>query len=682
MITEEKKFVAEVSECSDIIKMGIDTDSQADMESILEILGDSMYSNKPLTLIREYSTNAYDAHVEAGIGDKPIEIFLPSPFIPELKIRDYGKGLDRDGMQNYAFYGKSSKRNSNDVVGHLGVGCKSAFAYTDTFTIVSIHEGVKSLYSATKDATGYKIFCLNSEPSDEPSGIEISIFVNPKDVSSFIDNAFTFFKHFNPRPVFINHNYMNNWIEGYHETKLMDAGKWIVYNQKPTQSSVSVVMGNIIYPVNLENIQLDTNVTNFLDYWRSKSIVLFANIGEISHASTRENLKYDNKTKEWLVDVISRIPQEASELSHKFVSECNSLWQARILYNNLLSSMLGNHLLDIEYNGHKLPKMNSSLSIYRPSKSIKYNRYNSRWESASSIHANEDTVVFYAKGDITYTSVMERLQNYIKANSYKLSEHSTHIVFFKNPENAQKFIDAVEFQGCEMVDLATCHYFKPRRTKNSVDVPVGSIFECKSDNYYNAVNSDYWKVADNIPDNEIKYYVTISHYKPVYSTLSLGELTNLAKDIKILSKTDSKLYGVKKSEVAKLDDSWVEINTLFKSLFAEMCQNQHFMDYMTHCILNYNTEYRFMLDLRVYSNMIPDEHPAKEFIKGITPYLRDSYEYNILRKYATFADVKDDALYAKQKGFLDEFFTKYPMLKHVTVDKTSLQDILEYTKSG
>jgi len=85
MITEEKKFVAEISECSNVIKMGIDIDSKVDMESILEILGDSMYSNKPLTLLREYSTNAYDAHIEAGIGNKPIEIFLPSPFIPELK---------------------------------------------------------------------------------------------------------------------------------------------------------------------------------------------------------------------------------------------------------------------------------------------------------------------------------------------------------------------------------------------------------------------------------------------------------------------------------------------------------------------------------------------------------------------------------------------------------------------
>lgn len=683
MITEEKKFVAEISECSNVIKMGIDIDSKVDMESILEILGDSMYSNKPLTLLREYSTNAYDAHVEAGIGNKPIEIFLPSPFIPELKIRDNGLGLSSDGIKRFASYGKSSKRDSNDVVGHLGVGCKSAFAYTDTFTITSIHEGEKSLYTATKDATGYKIYCLHTEPSDEPSGVEISIFVNPKDVSLFVSNAYQCFKHFNPRPIFKNNNIIDSWIDSYLDSKLMDAGNWIVYNQQSVeQSPISLVMGNIIYPVRLENIELNSKISKFLDYWKSKSIVLFANIGDVSHASTRENLKYDDKTKQYLVNVLSNIPQQASELSQKFVSECSNLWEAKVLYHTLLSSKLGNGLLDVDYNGRKLTSIKDSLTIYKPSKSMKYNVYNSRWEQATSVPAEENTVIFYAKGDITYSSVMIRLQSYMKSNSYRLNDHSTHIVFFKNPENAQKFIDAVEFQGCEMVDLATCHYFKPRRTKNSVDVPVGSIFECKSDNYYNAVNSDYWKVADNIPDNEIKYYVTISHYKPVYSTLSLGELTNLAKDIKILSKTDSKLYGVKKSEVAKLDDTWVEISRLFKSLFAEMCQNQHFMDYMTHCSLNFNTKYRFMLDLRTYSKMIPDEHPTKEFIMGITPYLRDSYEYNILKKYATFADVKDDALYEKQKGFLDEFFIKYPMLKHVTVDMTSLQDILEYTKSG
>lgn len=588
-------------------------------------------------------------------------------------------------MQNYAFYGKSSKRNSNDVVGHLGVGCKSAFAYTDTFTITSIHEGIKSLYSATKDATGYKIYCLNSEPSDEPSGIEISIYVNPSDVSLFVDNAFKFFKHFNPRPNFINNNYINSWIDAYQTSKLMDAGKWIVYSQKSShQNSISVVMGNICYPVNLENIQLESNVSRFLDYWKYKSIVLFANIGDISHASTRENLKYDNKTKEWLVDAISRIPQDASELSQKFLSECTNLWQAKVLYHNLISTQLENGLLNVQYDGHDLSKLNSFLTEYRPSKALRYNHGTSRWEAKNNIPAWENTVVFYAKGDITFTSVMPRLQNYIKLHSYKLSDHQTYIVFFKNPENAQKFIDSEQFDGCEMIDLASCPYIKPSRSRNIVSLPAGSILEFNDfGHYYHKLNSDHWKVPSDIPDNELKYYLVISHYQPTEMKLSMSELYNLSTDIKLISNSSTKLYGVKKSEVSKLDDSWVNIKTYFNIKFQEMCRNQEFMNYLTHKYLFSKSEqYRTLYDFKSYDSKIPDNHPVKEFLQTITPYLNDDFSFNRLKRYIFIPDTKDDTLYEKQMSFIQEFFSKYYMLKHVTIDNNNIQDILEYTKSG
>lgn len=684
MITEEKKFVAEISECSNVIKMGIDIDSKIDMESILEILGDSMYSNKPLTLLREYSTNAYDAHIEAGIGNKPIEIFLPSPFIPELKIRDNGLGLSSDGIKRFASYGKSSKRDSNDVVGHLGVGCKSAFAYTDTFTITSIHQGEKSLYTATKDATGYKIYCLHTEPSDEPSGVEISIFVNPKDVSLFISNAYQCFKHFNPRPIFKNNNNIDSWIDSYLDSKLMDAGNWIVYNrQSDEQSPISLVMGNIIYPVRLENIELDSKISKFLDYWKSKSIVLFANIGDVSHASTRENLKYDDKTKQYLVDVLSNIPQQASELSQKFVSECSNLWEAKVLYHTMLSSKLGNGLLDVDYNGRKLSSIKDSLTIYKPSKSMKYNVYNSRWEQSTSVPAEENTVIFYAKGDITFSSVMIRLQSYRKSNSYSLNDHNTYIVFFKNPDSAQQFIDTDEFEGCTMVDLATVPYLKPNRKKNITNVPVGNVLEFQTGAFHRGTNSEYWKVAQDIPDTDTKYYIVISHYKPTDNPMSMIDLNNLSTDIKIISQSESKLYGVKKSEVSKLDNTWVNVTTYINDVYKELCKEQHLMNYLTHQFLwNHSSDYRFLCDLKRYKNQIPDNHPIRNFIESVTDVLYDSFQFTRVRRYINYGYAKDEILFEKQNSFVTDFFNKYFMLRHVTVCDDSVKDIIEYTKSG
>jgi len=44
---------------------------QENLAHIFSILRNSLYSDKAGAIIREYSTNAYDAHVQAGIKDTP-----------------------------------------------------------------------------------------------------------------------------------------------------------------------------------------------------------------------------------------------------------------------------------------------------------------------------------------------------------------------------------------------------------------------------------------------------------------------------------------------------------------------------------------------------------------------------------------------------------------------------------
>ena len=48
------------------INFTIKTSSKA-----FKILSDNLYADKVSAVIREYSTNAYDAHVEADCADKP-----------------------------------------------------------------------------------------------------------------------------------------------------------------------------------------------------------------------------------------------------------------------------------------------------------------------------------------------------------------------------------------------------------------------------------------------------------------------------------------------------------------------------------------------------------------------------------------------------------------------------------
>ena len=67
-------------------------------------------------------------------------------------VRDYGPGLSHDDMfRVFTRYGRSTKRDSNEVVGMLGIGSKSGFAYADTFTVVSRHGGRVRTYVAALD---------------------------------------------------------------------------------------------------------------------------------------------------------------------------------------------------------------------------------------------------------------------------------------------------------------------------------------------------------------------------------------------------------------------------------------------------------------------------------------------------------------------------------------------------
>ena len=59
----------------DSVKFGI---KNTGLAHIFNVLRNQLYSDKITAVLREYSCNAVDAHVEAGIGDRPIEVTLPS----------------------------------------------------------------------------------------------------------------------------------------------------------------------------------------------------------------------------------------------------------------------------------------------------------------------------------------------------------------------------------------------------------------------------------------------------------------------------------------------------------------------------------------------------------------------------------------------------------------------------
>ena len=163
------------------VGMGID---ESAMHHIMSVLTD-LYSDPELAVIREYSTNALDSHRDAG-NPLPIEVTLPTQLAPFFRVRDYGDGLDAEDIRSiYSRYGTSTKRDSDDVVGMLGLGCKSALTYTDQFTLVGTKNGRTVQVSVGRDENGGGSMTIVSDEHtpDAPSGVEVI-------VPSKRDNAF------------------------------------------------------------------------------------------------------------------------------------------------------------------------------------------------------------------------------------------------------------------------------------------------------------------------------------------------------------------------------------------------------------------------------------------------------------------------------------------------------------
>lgn len=141
--TPEHKAV--LSNVADTGEFKIKTSSRA-----FQILSSGLYANKIRAIIRELSCNAIDSHVAAGKLDTPFEIHLPNSLDPYFSIRDFGTGLNRDQVNNiYTTYFESTKTNSNDYIGALGLGSKSPFSYTNNFTVTAIKDGKKGFIVLT-----------------------------------------------------------------------------------------------------------------------------------------------------------------------------------------------------------------------------------------------------------------------------------------------------------------------------------------------------------------------------------------------------------------------------------------------------------------------------------------------------------------------------------------------------
>lgn len=316
---------------------------------IMSVLTD-LYNDPELAIIREIATNALDAHMQFGIK-KPIEVTTPTPLKQSLTIRDYGEGLDeKDIREIYSQYGVSTKRTSNDVVGMLGLGCKSPLAYTNQFTVASIKNGRKITVSVSRDEKGAGVMnIISSVETDDPSGTEVVIPI--KSINSVDDKTKSFFRYWDKGLALVNGRDLSAYDDMLKITDNLYIEDVNAGGYNYNDNKVRVVMGNVAYP----------GFDSIGDLPYSKRVVAKVPVGSVQFPPNRESLQDSKITRQTLSKITDDFKEATRNFIEKKVDAAQSKPEAiRIAEETLLAFgkthwSLHQAIAQLTYKGEEIP---------------------------------------------------------------------------------------------------------------------------------------------------------------------------------------------------------------------------------------------------------------------------------------------------------------------------------------
>ena len=332
------------------------------------ILSKTLYSDKIGAVTREIISNAYDAHVKAGTPDKVIEVHLPTTLEPVFSVKDEGIGLNHESMTElYTTYFSSTKQN-NDEIGGFGLGCKSPFAYTKNFTVVSVFEGVMRSYSLMVNEDGVPVIVLlDEEETLDHNGVTVSIPVNNSyDRDEFITktaNVLEFFPHFKSN--------LTNFKAS--TTKYANKGPfWGIRDTKNDNhvfhTRPRVIVGKVAYTFETGKL---TKLSDEDKGVLALPIDLFFNIGDLDVTPSRETLSLNPRTQANLLARLRNIQDSIIESLRVEIEGAESMWFAKLAlktrleegspYRSLVKKVIKNYFP--QYQGMTLDGLNTYLEL-------------------------------------------------------------------------------------------------------------------------------------------------------------------------------------------------------------------------------------------------------------------------------------------------------------------------------
>jgi hypothetical protein len=682
------------------------------------ILSSGLYANKVRAIIRELSCNAVDSHVAAGKAETPFDVHLPNALEPHFAIRDYGTGLSHEQVtQIYTTYFESTKTNSNEFIGALGLGSKSPFSYTDNFTVTAIQAGRKGIYSAFINAQGVpSIALMMQEATDELSGVEVKFSVNERyDFDKFRQEARQVYTHFSLKPVVSgNSDFRFDLID--YESRDIIAG---VHAVKGGRGSTAV-MGNIAYPIDIPaaDNSIDANVRALLGC----GLELHFGIGELDFQASREGLSYIPSTIAAIKSKLEALNAALTLVLAKEADAIENLWdRAVFLYkkkeHRLWTAAVSKYAQDtklptydeLQYNrlkrfNFKVEDLATDWNIQiRQLQQVRHNKTVSNGKSVTEYADNRaknanghyitwqewqisvDDTCHFVINDLK-TGAGERARYHYKETGCDVYSRAIWIlekVDKTKAMNTQAFFAAIQEPPTARRFAASTLQQRERENMGK-NVSILKLERRGGSGHRRDEQDMVWRAAGDTSkfvDTETYYYVPLSGFT-MLSAKGYTSGKELHDDVKSLSGLfNGEIYGVRKSDIEEIKKkpNW-----------------KNFEDYVVDK-LNAKDNSKLLMslvksglersDLFGYNNrsIVGEIDANSPYAKLVTVFEKvDKFQgnrYNIdrlFRKFAPNANLSPEALVTKYQKEVDEVNRRYPLLNKLSTYRVEASDIAEY----
>ena len=632
-----------------VLKSGIGKESHFNIKDenvahIFSILRNQLYSDKIGAIIREYVTNAIDAHIEANV-DRPISVTIPTVFSNEFIVRDYGKGLSpQEIVEIFASYGASTKRQSNSFTGMLGIGSKSAFAYTKSFTVKSRYNGTETIYTAFIDESNIgTIAPIHSQPTEE-TGLSIHVTIQRDDFKQLHSSVEEFFKYIDYRPEFLG---SATFIPK--PKYIIEGSYWkFIENQRNywrREQDVYFVMGNVTYSTTVKILSTQLQIDlDWLERVNESILIVDVPIGKIKPSASRESLEFNEITKKYLFSTLYDLKLELGKIIRERFEKSTTDYEKHCTaydlvnkFGALVPSPIKNWVLS--FDGYFVGSTEEPFKIKEISKSFCY------LLDKSSVSAMPNTEFILHDATQKITHIQPRVLEYFESLPSNIK--SLVVLKFNTPEQKDKFKNHPSFKDADFVDAGTLSFKNVAKTVlKSEDA---KIYEFRKNH---SLNIESWKAThDTMPSDAL--YIEISSFKPKRYKENIcinNAITFLrsAFGIKIPI-----IFGVKTADLKKtVQPTWIELKDYLNQQINDWKKNNPELV----------RDYEFFKDSNAFQKeLIGDFEPWNHLKPNLESYYRNSGNYfeveMALRSFGI-----EIFKYNPPKEF-EELYARYPYMK-------------------